>query len=413
LKLQTLSALFARQAIYDTKGSVCAYELLYRAGNLFRAVIDASVEDAGDKATSFILSHLFKDLDINSIIGSHPAYINFTRNHILQKIPALLPKHRIVIELLENTFVDDALLENIKLFKQQGYRLALDDFIFQEEFIPLIELADVIKIEVIGLDKQKIKNLLAPLQGSKVLLLAEKIENRNQLMLCKELGFDLFQGFFLNHPDLIQENVLTEKKADLLKLIAEIYDPGIQIKKMENLIFKIPNLSEQILRLANSQLRSKDKKIHSLREIIQQFQLEELRNWVVLLLLFSLNEKANDLFERTLIRAKMCQILATISDLTNPNQAYTAGLLSTLDAILNQSMSLLLSKTQLNQELNEALLLHKGPSGYLLAMTEAYEQANFNLLDYIKFTSEDYSQSYLEAISYANSVMGLIRPTNK
>ncbi|MBA3535695.1 MAG: EAL domain-containing protein [Tatlockia sp.] len=408
-----MSALFARQAIFDTKGSVCAYELLYRAGNLFRAVIDESDADAGDKATSFILSHLFRELDINSIIGSHPAYINFTRNHILQKIPELLPKQRIVVELLENTFVDEALLENLKLFKQQGYRLALDDFIFQEEFIPLIELADVIKIEVIGLDKQKIKNLLAPLQGSKVLLLAEKIENRNQLMLCKELGFDLFQGFFLNHPDLIQENALTEKKANLLNLVSEIYDPGLQIENFENLILKIPKLSEQILRLANSPLLNKDKKYYTLREIIHHYRLEELRNWIVLLVLSSLNEEANDLFERTLIRAKMCQILASISKLTNPFQAYTAGLLSTLDAILNQSMSLLLSKTQLNKELNEALELRKGPSGHLLAMTEAYEQANFSLLDYIKFTSEDYSEAYFEAITYASSLMDLIYLRNK
>lgn len=191
--------MFARQEIYDVHDKVCAYELLYRARGEFHANIDVFDEKSGDDATSVVIAHL----NIDQIIGPYQAYINFTRNHILQQIPALLPSKRIIIELLENTLVDNLLLENIKILVKQGYKLALDDFIFQEELIPLIELADVIKIEVLGLDKRQIKQRLAQLAGFKGKILAEKIESHALHCLCKELGFHYFQGYFLGYPRLI------------------------------------------------------------------------------------------------------------------------------------------------------------------------------------------------------------------
>ncbi|CDZ76279.1 EAL domain protein [Legionella massiliensis] len=405
MKKQITSTLFARQAIYDSLNQVCAYELLYRAGDLFRANIDLSNEKAGDDATSFILSHLFTHLDINTIVGAHPAYINFTRNHLLKRIPTLLPKKKVIIELLENTVIDESLIESVKNLREDGYRLALDDFIFREELVPLVDLADVIKIEVLGLSKDEIKRQIAPLVGSKAKLLAEKIENRDQLLLCKELGFELFQGFFLNYPDLIHGNLLSENKTYLLKLFAEIYDVDVHMERVEEIILQIPKLSYQVLRLANSAALYKGKKIESLMDAIRQLGLIQIRNWLSLLLVSSLDDVAPDLLERTLIRAKMCQNLATISELANPHQAYTVGMLSTLDAILNETMPSLLGKIRLSDELNEALLKHQGALGYLLAMTQWFEQANFSKLDYEKFSPEDYNQAYLEGIAYASAVL--------
>lgn len=295
MKNPLISALFARQAIFDGSNKVCAYELLYRADNPFCANVDNSNEDSGDKATSFIVSNLFTHLDIHAIVGVHPAYINFTRNHILDNIPALLPKRQIVIELLENAFIDGLLIEKLQLLCMQGYKLALDDFIYDKKFLPLIELADIIKIEVLGISKEKIKNQIIPLTGIKAKLLAEKIESQDQLMLCKDLGFDLFQGFFLNYPDLIHGHVLSESKIHLLKLFSEIYNNDVHMERIEAIILQIPKLSYQILRLANSVILYKGKKINSLFEAIKQLGLVQIRNWLSLLLISSLDDISPDL----------------------------------------------------------------------------------------------------------------------
>lgn len=405
MKKSLTSPLFARQAIYDAANKVCAYELLYRAEDPFHANIDARNEGSGDKATSFIVSHLFTNLDIHTIVGVHPAYINFTRNHILQNIPALLPKRQIVIELLENTLVDDLLIDTLKHLSQQGYKLALDDFIYDKKLQPLVELADIIKIEVLGLTQEGVKNQITSLRNVKAKLLAEKIENRDQLMLCQDLGFDLFQGFFLNYPDLVHGKILSENKIHLLKLFNEIYNNDIHIERIEEIILQIPKLSYQILRLANSVILYKGKKVNSLFEAIKQLGLVQIRNWLTLLLISSLDDISLDLLERTFIRARMIQLLATRLDHMNSHQAYTVGILSTLDAILNEPLASLLSKIPLSDELNEALLSHEGQLGYLLAIVKNYEQAAFSKLDYSIFKAQDYHDAYLEGISYAKSVI--------
>ena len=408
LNKQPIPTLFARQEIYDTKGSVCAYELLYRDSSMHAANIDASDERAGDNATSFVLSHLFTDLDIDKIIGSYPAYINFTRNHLLRKVPALLPNKRIIIELLEHVFIDELLLKNIKALTGQGYRLALDDFVFRDELIPLVEIADVIKIEVLGLNEQDIRQQLEPLSQFKGKLLAEKIEDRAQLMLCKQLGFDFFQGYYLNYPNLIHGQKISESKTLLLKLFSELYDPEIDIERIEEIILQIPKLSYRILRLANSAALYQGKKIDSLLEAIRQIGLVQIRNWISILLVSSIDDVSNEMLERTLIRAKMGQILAEFSGLANPHQAFTVGILSTLDTILNEPFDSLLSKIPLSEDLNQALLTRSGELGYLLTMTQAYEQANFNQLEFSKFSAQEFSEAYLQGIEYANSVLEIL-----
>ncbi|WP_019215558.1 EAL and HDOD domain-containing protein [Legionella tunisiensis] len=405
---QLTPTLFARQEIYDTTGSVCAYELLYRDGESLQANIDPLDNLAGDNATSFVLSHLFTNLGLDSVIGNLSAYINFTRNHLLQKIPLLLPQNRVVIELLEHTIIDEPLLESIKLLIKEGFKFALDDFVFREDLIPLINLVQIIKIDVLNLSENEIKKQLALLKDFKGRFVAEKIENRKQLLLCKT-WLSLFPRLFLNFPSPIQGQELSESKAYLLKLLTELHHPDVKIERVEEIILQIPKLSYRILRLANSPAMYIGKKIESLLEAIQQLGLVQIRNWISLILVSSLDEVTYDLLERTLIRAKMCQILARSSGLVNSQQAYTVGMFSALDTILNEPMASLLSKIQLSEELNDALLHKRGILGQLLSLTQHYEQARFDLLDYTTFTTQDYSQAYLKGIDYANTVMDVLR----
>lgn len=408
LKQELLTILFARQEIYNLQGSVCAYELLYRSGDINLADFNSADEVEGDKATSLVLSHLFTQLDIDNVIGRHTAFINFTRNHILKKIPNLLPKERVVIELLENIVVDDLLLDTLRHLRKIGYKFALDDFVYKEDFEALIKFADIIKIDVLGFNEQQLQAQLKPLAGFKGTLLAEKIETHEQFELCKKLGFHLFQGYFLHHPKIVEGKALTENKTYLLRLFSELYDPQIKIERIEEIVLLIPKLSYRILRLANSVSLYLGKKIESLMDAIQQLGLVQIRNWVSLLLLSTLDDVSHDLLERTFIRAKMCQNLASRSKLALPHQAYTVGMLSTIDAILNEPMASLLSKIQLSEELNVALLIRDGNLGLLLKMTELYELGQFDQLNFQKLSNQDYSQAYLEGIAYANEVMNLL-----
>ena len=110
MNLPLIKTLLARQGIYNKNGSVCAYELLYRNGDALTANVDNLNPLSGDKATSSVIAQLFSNLDINTIIGNKRAYINFTHNNLIDQIPNLLPKNRIVIEVLETVMVDQPLI---------------------------------------------------------------------------------------------------------------------------------------------------------------------------------------------------------------------------------------------------------------------------------------------------------------
>ena len=401
-----LTTLLARQEIYDKTGSVYAYELLYRNPN--STYLSEHDVLAGDRETSLVITQLFSSLDINSIVGNKLAYINFTHNHLVQRVPYLLPKDRIGIEVLETVVVDKELIDSLIFLKEQGYSIALDDFIFTEQMIPLISLADIIKIDVLNLTKQQIAEQLLPLKQFKGKLLAEKIENREQLNNCMELGFDYFQGFFLQRPNPLKGQLITENKTTLLRLLSEFNKENISLAQVEELILQIPKLSYRILRLANSVIEYRGRKIDSLMEAVRKLGLNRIRHWVILFLMSSQDDLLPDLLKQTLIRAKMCEDLAIISKYSNPHRAYTVGILSTLDAFLNESMESLLSTIQLSDAINAALLYQEGELGEILKATIDYEQAHFSQLEHSSYKKQDLIQSYLNGIAYANSIMKFI-----
>lgn len=411
--LAPLRTLLARQGIYNKNSSVWAYELLYRNGDAQTANVDNMHEASGDAATSSVITQLFTNLNMDTIIGNKRAFINFTHNHLVHQVPNLLPKNRIVIEVLETVAIDKPLIDNVSKLSQSGYKIALDDFIFREELIPLIEIADIIKIDVLNLNKRQIAEQLYPMQNRfKGKFLAEKIEDKDQFNNCIDLGFDYFQGFFLNKPDSLRGQAITENKSNLLRLLAELNDDQVPIERIEKIILQIPKLSYRILRLANSGLLYTGRKIESLMDAITQLGLLQIRNWLSLLMLASLDDVVPDLLERTLIRAKMCEYLAKATGFSNPHQAYTVGILSTLDAILNEPMPSLLSKIQLSDVLNEALLNHHGELGQLLKFTIDYEEANFNQLENTSVQFEEFTKSYLQGIEHANNVIKMIHNTS-
>lgn len=322
-----METLLARQGIYDKASAIYAYELLYRSKNNEQSSnIDNTNERAGIRATSSVISQLFTNLNMDSVIGNKLAFINFNYSDLIQQTPRLLPKHRIVIEVLENITIDEQLILTLTELHNDGYKIALDDFIYRDELIPLIEIADIIKVDVLNQTEAEILEQIVPLKEYKGKLLAEKIDNKNQFNSCMTLGFDYFQGFFLNKPDNLKGQALTENRAQVLRVIGELNQEELSVEKLEEIILQIPRLCYRILRISNSVYYYSGKKNTSLTGAIYRLGLRRIRNWTNVLLLASDADTFPDLLERTLIRAKLCESLAIAIKYHKPHEAYTAGI---------------------------------------------------------------------------------------
>lgn len=403
-----LQVLLARQSIYDKFGDVYAYELLYR-NNSVQSNVDNQDEQSGIKATSSVIAQLFVNLDINAVINDKLAFINFTYTDLINQIPKLLPNDRVVIEILETVTIDELLISTIIELKKEGYKIALDDFVYSEQLAPLIEIADIIKLDVLNQNKAAIAAQLDQLKGIKGKFLAEKIDNKEQFATCVELGFDYFQGFFLDKPDSLKGQAITENTSLILRVLAELNKEDLSIESLERSILQIPKLSYRILRVANSAYYYSGKEISNLTDAIFRIGISKVKNWANVILLASNPDTSLDLTERTLIRAYMCEAIAKSIKYPNPDEAYTVGMFSTLDGMLNESLDSLLGKIQLSENLKIALLNHGGNLGKILLCVINYEKADFSEIHTIAISQRMLTSYYLEGIKYTVATLDVTK----
>src|SRR4051794_37447881 len=92
----------ARQPIFDPRLEVAGYELLFRGSN----AIDHALISDHDEATSTVVINAFTELGLDTVVGTHGAWVNVSRDFIVRGMAHALPADRVVLELLEDQVVD-------------------------------------------------------------------------------------------------------------------------------------------------------------------------------------------------------------------------------------------------------------------------------------------------------------------
>lgn len=192
--------MLGRQSIVDRDNRLVAYELLYRND----ARRDADVIDDA-KATAQVVKRTFHDLGVTRVLGTMRGFVNVDAEALMSRHIQRLPANRVVLEVLETVVIDEHLVRRCRELKRLGFRLALDDFCcYEERFEPLLELAHIVKVDVLKLERHVLAALVQRLKAYPARLLAEKVDTLERARHCLALGFDLFQGFFFGRPTLLR-----------------------------------------------------------------------------------------------------------------------------------------------------------------------------------------------------------------
>jgi EAL and modified HD-GYP domain-containing signal transduction protein len=399
---QSSQLLLARQPIFDRNTKVVAYELLFREVNPERAdVVD------GDFATSAVLENAFMNLSIDDVIGDHKAFINFTPRLLEMEIP--IEPARCVIEVLEDVEVTDALLESLKRAKQKGHLVALDDFEYNEALQPLVDLADIIKLDVLALTDSELVDAVGRLSAYGVTLLAEKIETNEMLRHCLDLGFEMFQGNFLSKPEPITGRKLAANKIVVLELLTKLQEPSSNFKDLELLISQDPALGLKTLRLVNSAYYGPRHQIESLSHAIAYLGMDALRSLASLLVVSGLSDKPDALRDFALERAKFCELLGRKVKEAEASVFYSVGLLSTMDAYFDQPLEEILGNMSLRPDVKAALLDREGELGAVLALVERVQRGELEAIVWDRLADFDLSpqvvnELYMEVIQWQRQV---------
>ncbi|RJP75452.1 MAG: HDOD domain-containing protein [Desulfobacteraceae bacterium] len=402
-----MDAFVARQPIFDRKKALFAYELLFRNG-LSNFVPDID----GDMATSSLLSSSFFTIGIEQITGGRKAFINFTENLIIQELPLLFPHEKTVVEVLEDVRPLETVLLALKKLSAKGYYLALDDFIFQKNLEPLIQLANLIKIDFRQTPISEIQKLLDSdhLKGKK--LLAEKVETNSEFNQASEMGFHYFQGYFFCRPEIIKSKEIADSNISLLRILSEVNKPDSSFGEIEKMVTTDLSVSYKLLRYINSAFFNRKNEITSIKQALIYLGENELRRFISLITLSKIGaSKPTELIRNACIRARFCELINSVSHCAeSPDMLFTLGLFSNIDAILDKPMTEIMNHLPLSEKIISALVDNTGPLSAYLELIKTYEKGDWNpipkLANQICIAEEVIPSLYREACNWSNALTG-------
>ena len=396
----------ARQPIFDARQRAFGYELLFRSGfeNCF------TFPD-GDAATSRVLDS-FMLQGLETLWQRQRAFINFTGNALLNGLATLLPVETLTVEILETVEPNPSVVAACLKLKKLGYQIALDDVTSLERQKPLLDLADVVKVDFSLTDAGQQREIARRLARRGVKLLAEKVENSEQFKQAASWGYHYFQGFFFCKPQVISARDIPAFKASYLQLLQAVHRPELDFREIERVLRHELSLSYRLLRYLNSPLFGLHGEIRSIRQAISLLGEQYIKRWAALLSTMMLaSDKPAELLITSLTRARFCELLSTpLARRNDPADFFMTGLFSLIDTILDRPMEEILRGIDLAAEIKAALSgghnLHRDVYECVLAVERADWAALTQRAGKLGLPDEFVASCYLQSVEWANELFG-------
>jgi c-di-GMP-related signal transduction protein len=409
--MQNANYLIARQPILDRNEAIVAYELLFRsAGSLNLAEVANATH-----ATASVIINALCGFGLERILGSHRGFINLELDLLLSDSLGLLPKDRVVLELLETLAVTPELVERCRALKEEGFQLALDDHEYDPAYEELYGIVDIVKVDLMQTPSPKLAGMVEKLRKYPVKLLAEKVETREEFRLCRDLGFEYFQGFYFAKPSLMEKRRIDESGATLLKLL-DLLIKDAELDMIERAFRQSPGLTYKLLLLVNSVSLGLRGKIQNIRHAVAILGRQQIRRWVQLALFVSDTGSGpeNPLVEFAAVRAAFMEQVAFrhpgLRDGRDAGeQAFLAGILSLLGNIYDIPLDEILANLSLPEAVKDALTTRSGALGDLLKLSEQLEQLDSRLdaewLKEIGLAPEDVLEAQVMAYGWRDGML--------
>jgi EAL and modified HD-GYP domain-containing signal transduction protein len=400
-----LTKFVARQAILDRYQKVIGYELLFRSGfeNSFHDV------NLGSASRAVIDKSLLVGVDV--LCEGQKAFVNCTGDVLTDQLLTVLPPSTTVAEILEGVEVTEAVMAACRSLKNSGYMIALDDFVPGGPQKPLLDLADIIKLDVQDTPPGKLRPFLRKQLVQGRWMIAEKVETAECFAEARDAGFTHFQGYFFARPVVLGMPDLPATALNRLRLLQCLAGEQLNYREIEAVIQCDPALCYRLLRYLNSALFSFPCSVSSVRHALSLLGDQEIRRWITLIVAISaVQDKPVALLRLALLRAKFCGAMGKLLHWRG-SDLFLLGLFSLMDTILDIPMSELLCRVRLPEPISETLLGHDTSLNHLMKLVYALESADWDCCDEIAgllgIQENTISQVYLESVAWTRGFVNL------
>lgn len=365
----------ARQPIFDRVMRLRGYELLFRSGP-----VGVFNHPDPDEASSRVIADAMFLPGFEALTAQHPGFINVTRELLVQEWVCVLPPEATVLEIVESVTPDEEVLGACRRLRERGYRIALDDFKLDAGRDVLLEVAEIVKVDVLASTPSECERLARQLPSRGITLLAEKVETPDLHRRMMDLGYALFQGYFFARPTILTGRDIPSSKGNHLRVLREIHRPELDFDALVAIVEREVSLSYKLLRYVNTCYFGQRSSVASLRHALMLLGECEIRRWASVIVLAGMaSDRPEELVTEALLRARLAELLAPDAGMgMRSSDLFLMGLLSLIDAILAQPLETVLREIPIADDIRAALLGQAGPMRDLLALVTAYVRGRWD-----------------------------------
>jgi len=366
----------AKQKIFNRQSKLFAYELLFRDNAHGIKVFPTNI-----RATSQVLLNTLTNIHLNELLGEEGiAFINLDEHALTSGIIDLLDKDRFVLEILETTDLNPKVLSKIMQYHKRGFKIAIDDFDCSAEmikkFTPILKYVHIVKMDVLASEQDNLKNVMTKIKNLGIRVLAEKIETEEEYKYYKNMGFDLFQGYHLHKPEMVEMNRYKDAtQIILLHLIKLIRNDG-QTTEIESYIKQRADLSYKLVKFINNHGKF-DTQVESITQIITLMGRDKLLRWLLLYLYAEVSD--NPISETIMnVAIRRAESMEEIAHHNEKDKAYLAGMFSMLGALFETDIKNVLKDINMDKDITDLLLNKKGK------FLSSFKKAEHSEREYLK-----------------------------
>lgn len=399
-----MDVFIARQPIYRKNKQVEAYELLYRSNS--RNAFDPSVD--GEKATYTVISEALLNFGMETLTGMRKAFVNCTEELLLDGFPMVMDPSLFAIEVLENVELTPKVQECLQKYRSRGFLIALDDYDGKRLEKEALACFDMIKIDFRITDAETRKKIVKRMKRAGKIILAEKIETKEDYCEAVKLGCEMFQGYYFSKPVMLKKQKKDVARVTAARLLRRLSDDGLDMGELASIIRVDAHLTYKLLHKMRTLYYYRGNAVPSVRYALVRMGIDEIRRWMILVLVQEMTgEESEEVVRAALIRAVLCESLAANDKRPRlAKDAFITGMFSIIDRE-DEALPKLLGELDLNEQVCKALLGEENQLNHYLSVALLYEAGAWQELEECAAGNEIdvLPQLYRDAVIYANEVL--------
>lgn len=355
-----MNVYLSKQPVFDAQGNTYCYELLYQTA-IEATTPDGQYDRAVESRSYKQIADFFSD-NQHRIFGKKRCYMRFSPDMLKRGIAEIFTPEKLTVEVTAEDLRQPAVREKITALKRMGYNIAIDDFLYSEKDEDLFRLADVVRFDV-NSDADLIKLTADKCHTNGKRTLACYVETVDEFETARDMGVDLFEGFFFAKPVLETKRSGGPMIKNFLQILALLYVPEPDLEQISAIISTDPVLTIRLLRLINKLCEDTGNTISTVKQALVMLGIDNLKEWIYLVGLQRLNRNSpNELLRVALFRAGFCERLSKIAPGvgSKAKEMYLMGLISIVTGTSGAALADAMKELPVSDEIRNGLMGNGG-----------------------------------------------------